>query len=157
MTIDVGRIITSQIQFSLFNQNVGLYFPSLITSLCLQAGVEFHEGEELLTPVIYDTITINKTKTVGPPSVVSAGGTSSQARPRRPLSSYSLEERMSRLELNFQEHHLWSVNMAQYQHGYQQDFASHFGIDTSQLPQFPQPPHFGYPPPEGDGGEGPSS
>ncbi|XP_062103612.1 uncharacterized protein LOC133814698 [Humulus lupulus] len=100
MSVDIGRIIALQIHSALFTQNVGLYFPSLITSLCQKAGVEFDETKELLTHLIYDIVQIKKKKIVGSASVASAGGTSSQARPRHTCPS-SLEERKSRLELNF--------------------------------------------------------
>lgn len=37
--IDVGKLIFSQLSLSINNHNLALYFPSIITELCLAAGV----------------------------------------------------------------------------------------------------------------------
>lgn len=44
--VHIGLIIMTQIQQCLRSKRVGLYFPSLITQLCLHAGVPTRDGEE---------------------------------------------------------------------------------------------------------------
>lgn len=49
LTIDVGRLIVDSIIHTVRNR-LGLFFPSLITRLCAQAGVEVNKDEEVLHP-----------------------------------------------------------------------------------------------------------
>ena len=49
MNIDVGRVIFYSIIHTIKNK-LGLYFPSLITQLCIGARVQFGNDEEALYP-----------------------------------------------------------------------------------------------------------
>ena len=57
-SLDVGRFISSHIVQCYKHQSMSLFFPSLITALCVAAGVQYGANEESLAPMA--TLTDNK-------------------------------------------------------------------------------------------------
>lgn len=47
MTIDVGKLIFSQLILSIHNSNLAFYFPMLVTDLCRRAGVLVQDDDEM--------------------------------------------------------------------------------------------------------------
>ena len=50
-SLDVGKFISSQIVQCYKHQSMSLFFPSLITALCVAAGVQYGANEESLAPM----------------------------------------------------------------------------------------------------------
>ena len=50
-SLDVGRFISSHIVQCYKHQSMSLFFPSLITALCVAAGVQYGPNEESLAPM----------------------------------------------------------------------------------------------------------
>lgn len=51
MPINVGKLIFSQINLSINNSNLALYFSTIITKLCIRAGVVFYGDDEWLQTI----------------------------------------------------------------------------------------------------------
>ena len=49
-TIDIGKVIHTSIMATLRNHKYGLYFPSLITMICKNAGVKWDDNETIVWP-----------------------------------------------------------------------------------------------------------
>ena len=50
-SLDVGRFISSHIVQCYKHQSMSLFYPSLITTLCVAAGVQYGANEESLAPM----------------------------------------------------------------------------------------------------------
>ena len=77
--IDVGRIIQREISACAFKQKGRLFFPTLISELCLRAGVEVNSNDEILPNMAaISTTTIKRFSHTTPKSPAGPAGTSSQ-------------------------------------------------------------------------------
>ncbi|KAJ4715171.1 DEAD-box ATP-dependent RNA helicase 56-like isoform X2 [Melia azedarach] len=141
--IDVGSILYNNILYSARTVSVGLYYPSLITDLCCQAGVPTDAREELQHPTA--TLTSN---TIVKQLKKSSTNVASSSRPpstsSRPLTR---TDRLARIERSIQEHHEWAARQAQYQlecnkalEQIMKMCASHAGMDVTQFPTLPTCP-----------------
>ena len=102
MSIDVGRVVFDS-NIHTIRKKLGLYFPSLITQLCLDAGVRHGPYEEAQYPTkpIDDKmiITLRRSRVQTPDE---EGGEA--IAPPPPRREYIVAERLERLEIRFDEH-----------------------------------------------------
>ena len=102
MSIDVGRVVFDSIIHTIRNK-LGLYFPSLITQLCLDARVRHGANEEAQYPAkpINDKmiITLRHSRVQAPDE---EGGEA--IAPPPPPREYTVTKRLEHLEIRFDEH-----------------------------------------------------
>ena len=94
-SLDLGKFLSSNIMLCCKHSSMSLFYPSLITALCVAAGVEYGPNEEFLAPMaaITDTkVTAMKGVDRLEPTVPASSG--------RPLSGrpLTIAERMESLE-----------------------------------------------------------
>ena len=94
-SLDVGRFISSHIVQCYKHQSMSLFYPSLITALCVAAGVQYGANEESLAPMA--ALTDNKVYGMKGVTRMNPAVQSSQPRSRssKPLT---MAERMEMLE-----------------------------------------------------------
>ena len=99
-TIDIGRVISDTIFFCLDHPKQSIYCPSLITTLCTKAGVEWTSSDEVLPSAhVFDNSKI---------ATIIDGSTQDPAPrplpPQRPAAQLTMPQRLSRLEDAFTTH-----------------------------------------------------
>lgn len=112
--IYVGSILYNNILYSARTISAGLYYPLLITGLCLQAGVLTNAREELQHPIV--TLASNTSKQLDKSSTNVASSSRPQQLPpstsSRPLMTIDC---LAGIERSIQKHHKWTARQAQYQ------------------------------------------
>ena len=156
MSIDAGRVIFDSIIHTVRNK-LGLYFPSLITQLCLEAGVRHGPDEEAQYPTkpIDDRMLISLRRSRSHTPEVEGGEAVAPPPSRR---DYTVAERLERLEIRFDEHQQFVRDrfdrqdqflsrQADYQAAVHssfgqmfQSFASSAGCDMGSFPNLPPYP-----------------
>ena len=94
-SLDVERFISSHIVQCYKHQSMSLFFPSLITALCVAAGVQYGANEESLAPMA----ALTDNKVYGMKGVTRMNPTVQTSQPRsRSSKPLTMAERMERLE-----------------------------------------------------------
>ena len=133
-SVDVGHFMSAQIEHCYKQQSMSLFFPSLITALCVASGVQFEASEETLAPMaaltdnkilrMKDVVRMNPV-VPGPPVVLPLA---------RPLS---MPAQLERLDGRLQQLQEYVVACQTANAAMLRQFAQVMGVDVAQFPPSP--------------------
>ncbi len=147
-SLDVGKFMSSHIVQCYKHQTMSLFYPSLITALCVAAGVQFGAEDESLAPMA--ALTDNKIYGMKSVDRINPMVQEAQVRsqPSRPLT---MAERMERMEGRIKEQGEQFQKFQDYQYtcnntmaDMMRQLAIGMAVDMTQFPSMPLYPGQSY-------------